>query len=330
MKKEKDQALPPDVSPGEDVGPARPRISRRAFVKGIGALAAVSGAAAVNAGCEAPAPSTPAPPPQAPVMLHYPNVPDAPSRPPDGSFLRFFTSEEARAVDALTARIMPSEPDGTGAREAGVIVYIDSVLSQEDGWLQPIYRMPPFAETYEGDEPPDREERIEGYEVIWVQEDELERYGYQSNLSPREVYRMGLAALDRHTRAEYGAGFANLDEDTQDQILEALSEDEIDTFESPAGDAFFDMLWTHTMEGMFADPLYGGNKDLVGWRMLGYPGAQRAYTPQEMSTEGIQREPQSLASMAHFYPGQDAGPHVILPVVGSDQVESEHSSESHP
>ena len=316
--------------PEQGGAPERPRVSRRTFMKGIGALAAVSGAAAVSAGCDAPAPSTPAPPPQTPVMLHYPNVPTAPNSPPAGDFLRFFTTEEARAVEAITARIMPSEPDGSGAREAGVVTYIDSVLSQEDGWLQPIYRMPPFAETYAGEEPPDRDEEKDGYEVIWVQEDELERYGYQSSLSPREVYRMGLAAFDRHTRAEYGAGFADLDEDTQDEILEALSEDEIDEFASPAGDSFFDMLQKHTMEGMFADPLYGGNKDLVGWRMLGYPGAQRAYTPQEMNTEGVLREPQSLATMPHFYPGQNPGPHVILPVAGSDSIESEHSSESHP
>ena len=86
--------------------------------------------------------------------------------------------------------------------------------------------------------------------------------------------------------------------------------------------SFFHTLRRHTLEGMFSDPVYGGNRNLAGWKLVGYPGAQRAYLPHDYQTEGTTREPQSIAQMHHFHPGQPANGEVILPVSGRDQQHS--------
>ncbi len=67
--------------------------------------------------------------------------------------------------------------------------------------------------------------------------------------------------------------------------------------------------------------MYGGNRDLVGWKLLGYPGAQRAYTPQDIVTEGsgLARPVWGLADMPHFYPGQAGHENTLLPVTGSEE-----------
>ena len=105
-------------------------------------------------------------------------------------------------------------------------------------------------------------------------------------------YRRGLDALDAYCRATHGAPFASLDADDQDATIAALEADQADGFDWPSAGAFFNTLRTHTMEGMFADPVYGGNKNFAGWNLIGFPGAQFTYTPAEVtSAEPFDRAP---------------------------------------
>jgi hypothetical protein len=108
----------------------------------------------------------------------------------------------------------------------------------------------------------------------------------------QHFYRRGLDALDAYCRATHGAAFANLDADDQDATIAALEGDQADGFDWPSAGAFFNTLRTHTMEGMFADPIYGGNKNFAGWNLIGFPGAQFTYTPAEVtSAEPFDRAP---------------------------------------
>ena len=108
----------------------------------------------------------------------------------------------------------------------------------------------------------------------------------------QEFYRKGLVALDEYCTSTFGAPFASLDSEQQDATLSAMADGSVEEFQWPASGAFFETLRTHTMEGMFADPVYGGNKDFAGWRLVGFPGAQFAYTPAEVrSTEAFDRAP---------------------------------------
>jgi gluconate 2-dehydrogenase gamma chain len=108
----------------------------------------------------------------------------------------------------------------------------------------------------------------------------------------QDFYRRGLAQLDAHCTAAYGKPFRRLGATQQDECIGALAQDKAPEFVWPSARAFFATLRTHTMEGMFSDPVYGGNKDFAGWQLVGFPGAQPIYTPADLgSKEAFAREP---------------------------------------
>jgi gluconate 2-dehydrogenase gamma chain len=165
---------------------------------------------------------------------------------------RFFTAEEHAAVAAICARLIPSDEDGPGATEADVVTFLDRQMAGFYGRGQHWYMKGPFPEP-------------------------LATQGYQSPYPPAELYRRALAALDAHCRAEDDAPFAELSEDRQDAILTGLDEEEI-TFEGDvSAKTFFDLILKNTIEGYFADPIYGGNRDMVAWRYVGFPGTRYDY-----------------------------------------------------
>jgi hypothetical protein len=101
----------------------------------------------------------------------------------------------------------------------------------------------------------------------------------------QDFYRRGLAQLDRYCRKTYQSPFAQLAAARQDEVITALEGGKATEFTWPTAQEFFSTLRTHTMEGMFADPVYGGNKDFAGWRLVGFPGAQAIFTPADMQTK---------------------------------------------
>jgi gluconate 2-dehydrogenase gamma chain len=108
----------------------------------------------------------------------------------------------------------------------------------------------------------------------------------------QDFYRRGLAQLDQYCRKTYHSPFAQLPAARQDEVIAALEEGKASGFTWPTAQEFFSTIRTHTMEGMFADPVYGGNKDFVGWRLVGFPGAQTIFTTADMhSTQAFTREP---------------------------------------
>jgi gluconate 2-dehydrogenase gamma chain len=108
----------------------------------------------------------------------------------------------------------------------------------------------------------------------------------------QDFYRRGLAHLDAYCHETRQAPFARLDAAGQDAVITALEAGKATGFSWPTAQAFFNTLRTHTMEGMFADPVYGGNKDFAGWRLVGFPGAQPLFTTADMqSKEAFTRLP---------------------------------------
>ena len=78
----------------------------------------------------------------------------------------------------------------------------------------------------------------------------------------------------------------------QDEVIRGLELGEATEFAWPTAQEFFNTIRTHTMEGMFADPIYGGNKDFAGWRLVGFPGAQPIFTRTDLeSKQGFTRAP---------------------------------------
>jgi gluconate 2-dehydrogenase gamma chain len=108
----------------------------------------------------------------------------------------------------------------------------------------------------------------------------------------QDFYRRGLAALDAYCRKTHNAAFAKLDAAKQDEVIAALEQNKSTGFSWPSAPAFFNTVRTHTMEGMFADPVYGGNKDFAGWRLVDFPGAQPLFSPEDLkSKEAFRRAP---------------------------------------
>jgi hypothetical protein len=312
--KHKDNAdNPPSIT--ADQNPGLSTVSRRTFLKIASAFVAVSSIGVV-AGCD----SSPVPPEPVSDLMGaadnvYPEVPVDPMVAPSPNILKVFSVHEAQTVEALTARIMPGTPADPGAREAGVVTYIDNMLAFNEGYDEPTYRQAPFAETYT-DNAPINSATPGQYQVIYVAKDQIARYGYQSIMTPRETYRAGLVALDQYAKSKFNANFADLTDDQQDQIVADLADDKATGFSSPSGADFFKLVRTDTINGMFSDPGYGGNQGMVGWLLIGYPGAQRAYTADDIRTEGHVRAPQSMAQMSQSRPGQAANADVIMPQSG--------------
>jgi gluconate 2-dehydrogenase gamma chain len=101
----------------------------------------------------------------------------------------------------------------------------------------------------------------------------------------QDFYRRGLAQLDAYCRATYDNSFVRLDTGRQDAVITALEQGKATGFTWPAAQAFFETVRTHTIEGLFADPVYGGNKNFAGWRLVGFPGGQAVYTPADLQNK---------------------------------------------
>ena len=277
-----------------------PLVTRRAFLKGAGATAAGAGAAIALANC-APSGPTPASP--------YVGRPSPAMVPPPQGVFSFFDADEARTVEAVLDRLIPGSKSVPSARDAGAITYIDNRLATDEG--TPTYTDPPYAKTYTGAHPPGPNTD----QVIWVREDELTRYGVQDVDQPaQDVYRQGVASLNAYAHDRFGKDFADLTDEQQDELIQNVAHDKASHFSNPAGSTFFNVVNEDAWEGYLCDPMYGGNRNMVVWKALNYPGAQRAYTQIEMK-QGTERGPQSLRMMEPMQPGYPDG-NGLLPITG--------------
>lgn len=172
------------------------------------------------------------------------------------------------------ARLIPADDLGPGAREAGVVEFIDNQLAGSFGRGERWYMKGPFSEG-------------------------LKTQGYQSEYSPAGLYRAAISALDDHCRVRFdGRLFAELGEEDQDAILKQIEDEELE-FENVPAAAFFEMLLDNTLEGFFCDPVYGGNRDMIGWRLVGFPGVRYDYRDHlDHNGEKIVIEPVGLMGRA--------------------------------
>ena len=190
-------------------------VSRRDLLKRAGlAGAALTITPAVSDGAAAPArpatasPQSPAPPRREPIEN--------------------LTAAEADTLEAICARIIPSDANGPGAREARAAHYIDRALG---GALR----------------------------------------------ESREAYRAGFDAFDRYCKSSRGAAFVELSARDQDSVLMDVESGSATGFTGSSA-AFFNMVRTHTLQGTFGDPYYGGNANFIGWDLLQYPGVRTMVT----------------------------------------------------
>jgi gluconate 2-dehydrogenase gamma chain len=191
----------------------------------------------------------------------------------------YFNTFQAEIVNAAAGRIIPTDDNGPGAIEAGVVFFIDRQLSALYRLTGRRYESGPFAtgSATQGD---------------------------QSGLDMRDRYRLGVQGMEDYAQQLYQTGFAHLTAAQQDRILTDMQAGVPNTFDGnsiqaattmPAAgggevleqmapgapgvgaQAFFNLLLSHTIAGFFADPVYSGNQNMIGWKLIGFPGAQLSY-----------------------------------------------------
>ncbi len=176
-------------------------------------------------------------------------TPPMPVRP--GPWL-FFTADEAAVIEAAVDRLIPPDSRGPGGKDAGCAVYIDRQLAGPYGRSEGLYTRPPFMPA-------------------------AATQGYQMPDAPAARYRAGLRALADYIKSNFaGKSFRDLGPEDQDKVLKGLESGSIALKDVKSAD-FFTLLLGNTQEGFFADPIYGGNRDMASWKLIGFPGARYDY-----------------------------------------------------
>jgi len=237
---------------------------RRDFLKGAVAGAAAASGLPQNAEAQQVAPAAQAA-----------QAAPAAAAAADSAGYSFLNIDEAAFVEALVDHMVPADdltPKGT---DIGINIYIDRALAGAWGKGDRLYMQGPWKPG-------------------------VPSQGYQLPLTPAQLYRAGLEATNAHCRTTYGKPFDRIDEKQREEVLVALSSGKL-TFDNglPAR-AFWSVLYQTVMEGMFSDPIYGGNRNKAGWRLIGFPGviAVHRENVEKYRDKKFPVDPVSIADMS--------------------------------
>lgn len=259
---------------------------RRRFLKSVIAMGA-TGLPAVGLSREA----------QAQQAAHATHLAQARPGTPAGAQARaylFLTAPEIAFVEAACARLIPADELGPGAKEAGVAYFIDQQLAGAWGAHARNYRLGPWPEG-------------------------TPQQGYQSPLTPKEVYRTAIAETNHYCNVKHGKTFDELATAQQEEVLGDLEAGKVALELVPAR-LFFNMLWANTREGFFADPMYGGNRDKIGWKLVGFPGVAAVYTEHiEKYNQPYRVVPVSIADIQQRHARVDEHGHPVHKLLSKNE-----------
>jgi gluconate 2-dehydrogenase gamma chain len=171
-----------------------------------------------------------------------------------GTDFKYFTEPERAFIEAAVSRLIPNDDVGPGAVEVGVPFFLDRQLSGPFGRGDHYYLLGPWKKG-------------------------VPEQGYQGRFNPAQLYRAAMKAIDQHCAKQFGGHkFADLSEADRDQLLKDLEKGAVALDDGVDGKTFFNMLLQNTKEGYFSDPIYGGNKGMGAWKMIGFPGAHYDYS----------------------------------------------------
>lgn len=180
-----------------------------------------------------------------------PGAADPPAAVTPGGW-HYFTSHEAATVEAFVDRLIPADELSPGGKDCGCAVFIDRQLAGPYG-------------------------RFDGYYMAGPFQQGTKQQGPQSQVTPAQHYRKALAAFDKGCIAKFdGKNFADLSDDQKDQAIKGLEDGSL-KLDGTDAQEFFKLILKDTQNGFLADPVYGGNKDMASWRMIGFPGAHYDY-----------------------------------------------------
>jgi gluconate 2-dehydrogenase gamma chain len=184
------------------------------------------------------------------------------------------TETEVAFFTAAADAMIPADELTPSGSDCGIVTFIDRQLASAWGGGAKMYRNGPFRKA-------------------------KPEYGYQLPLTPRQLFTAGVVATNAWTRKVYGKDFDRLAAKEREDALKVLEQGkaELDDFD---GKIFFEALLQIVMEGFFADPIYGGNRNKVSWRMIGFPGLPAVYSKliEEYRNKAYVAEPQSIADFS--------------------------------
>jgi gluconate 2-dehydrogenase gamma chain len=205
-----------------------------------------------------------------------PATPPAPATPAadEPDTLLLLTATEAAFVSAAVDRFIPADEHSPSGTDCGLVIFIDRALASEWGGGAKMYRSGPY---HKG----------------------KPEQGYQLALTPRQFFQTGIAEANAWSRKTHGKEFDRLAPADQVAALKAM-EDGKAKFNGIPARAFFNMLLTMAMQGFFADPAYGGNRNAASWKMLGFPGLPATYADvfEEYRNKRYVAPPRSMADFS--------------------------------
>ena len=207
---------------------------------------------------------------------------------------------ERTIVEALAQAILPTDSSGPGAKEAGVVYFIDRMLAGNYGKGGNMFLQGPFITpqsgslTVMGAVYPNTTKTAITYSGGTIKPRLQAGTAYQYAFNPREFWRRGLTFLEDYCKAAKGGTFESLSSSTQITVLQEMFDNSSSNtalqsaFQGPTGGEFFNEVFDMVVAGFWADPLYGGNISLVGWKLLASngvnSGSAQGYTPIQLAT----------------------------------------------
>lgn len=187
----------------------------------------------------------------------------------------FLNPEEAAFVEAVVDHMIPADQYSPKGTDVGINIYIDRALAGGWGKGDRMYMQGPWKVGHPNQ-------------------------GYQLPLSPADLYRAGIEQTNKHCRAAHGKTFDRLDAAQKQEVLVGLRDGKITFASGLPARTFFGTLYQNVMEGMFADPIYGGNRNKVGWRMIGFPGVVAVHGQNivKFRDKKFVAEPKSIADLS--------------------------------
>ena len=160
----------------------------------------------------------------------------------------FLNLDEAAFVEALVDHMVPADDLTPSGTDLGIAIFVDRALGGAWGKGDRLYMQGPWKQG-------------------------APSQGYQLPLTPAQLYRAGIEATNAHCRKAYGKPFDRIDDKQREEVLVALSTGKLSFDNGLPARVFWTTVYQTVMEGMFADPIYGGNRNKAGWRLIGFPGA---------------------------------------------------------
>ncbi|HLR59087.1 MAG TPA: gluconate 2-dehydrogenase subunit 3 family protein [Pseudogracilibacillus sp.] len=182
----------------------------------------------------------------------------------------FFTRfEDFVVLEQATERIYPEDDNGPGAIGLGVPYFIDKQLAGKWGVNAKDYRQGPFKDS--------------------------NPTANTSSLTRGDIFIIGLRKMNEVSQKKFNETFNKLEAEQQDEILTDFSNGDV-KMKGIDSNHFFDLLLSTTLEGAYSDPMYGGNRNMEGWKMKEYPGSVASYTDMIEEKEFVKMDPISLTN----------------------------------